>query len=581
MERPFTDRTSVREILARWPATRGVFERAGLMGCGGPQGPNEPLSFFANMHHVPLEPLRRSLDEAIRTGRPPAGRPLAVAPAAPLAFEPVHRYAPFLLASVVLTLTLGATLGMVNLARLTTPWFGGLPQLSVRAHGFVQVFGFIGLFVMGIACHVLPRFATRPLGAPSLTRMMLGLQFGGVVAIAAAFMLREDVIRWMWAAGSLALVAAGAIFLAVVVRTLGGAEGTGRFARWVMAGAGWQAIAAFGSLIAAWQNDVTIVRAIWPAAVWGFAGSWIFGIGRRIFPGFLGWQPRASRAENGAFIAYQAAVALCAATAWPTAAGPSPLLATLGALGLLVAVPLYSWCLGIGAHPRTRHDVESGYQRYVFAGWAWLFVALAMGPLWTLVATMRGGAVPPLVADFARHALAFGFVTQIMMGVATRILPVFTGNALWSPRARSAAFYLLNVSMVLRGLEVVVAAGFVPDAWPLIAIAGPPAVAAVVLFALNVVFTLYGRPAAAAHRPGPVPLADRRVAEILETPGALDVLVEAGFTPLKNPVMRATLAGGVTLRQACGLKGVPLEPLVARLEALQPRPAAIPLRLVR
>jgi hypothetical protein len=192
-----------------------------------------------------------------------------------------------------------------------------------------------------------------------------------------------------------------------------------------------------------------------------------------------------------------------------------------------------------------------------------------MGPLWTLVATLRGSAVPPLVTDFARHALAFGFVTQIMMGVATRILPVFTGNALWSPRARTAAFHLLNVSVALRALEAVVAMGFLPAAWPLIAIAGPPAVAAVALFALNVVFTIFGRPATAGVAAVPAVMADRYVGDILKIPGAFDLLIEAGFTPLKNPVLRAAMAGSVTLRQACSLKDVPLDPLVSRLEALQ------------
>lgn len=427
-------------------------------------------------------------------GRRGAGRPLTVAPAAPLAFEPAHRYVPFLLVSIALTLTFGATLGMINLARLTTPYFGGMPASSARAHAFVQVFGFVGLFVMGIACHVVPRLTGRPLAAPSLTRMIVGLQCGGVLAIVAAFMLSEEQIRWAWLAGSLALVGAGSMFLFVIARTIGGLNTNVRFGRWVIAGAGWQVVAGCGSLIAAWHNDITIVPALWPAALWGFAGSWIFGIGRRIFPGFLGWQPRAARAESVAFVIYQAAVALSTVAAWPALNEPPAALVAAGALGLLIAVPLFSWCLGVGTVVMARHDVESGYQRYVVAGWLWLIVALGMGPLWALASALRGGVVPLLVTDFARHALAFGFVTQIMMGVATRVLPAFTGNVLWSPRARTAAFYLLNASVVLRALEVVVAVGFVPAAWPLIAIAGLPAVAAVVLFALNVVFTIFGRP---------------------------------------------------------------------------------------
>jgi uncharacterized protein involved in response to NO len=138
-----------------------------------------------------------------------------------------------------------------------------------------------------------------------------------------------------------------------------------------------------------------------------------------------------------------------------------------------------------------RHDAQAGYQQYILAAWLWLHVALVFGPLWAIVAEMRGTGTPPLVTDFARHALAFGFVAQVMMGVATRVLPNFTGNPLWSPPARTATFYLLNLSILLRGLEAVVAVGIAPAAWPFIALAGPPALAAVVLFALNVVLTIY------------------------------------------------------------------------------------------
>lgn len=567
-EDPFADDMTIREILIRWPATRSVFERAGLAGCGGPNGPDERLDFFANVHHVPLEPLKQSLQEVIRPHSPRAGRELAIAPAAALAFEPVHRYVPFLLASVALTLTFGATLGMINLARLTTPWFGGMPVGSVRAHAFVQVFGFVGLFVIGIACHVLPRFAGRPLAAASLTKPILVSQLVGVLTIAGAFMRHDEPIGWAWAVGSFTLVVAGAMFLVVVSRTVAGLRGPERFGRWVIAGAAWQTIAACGSLVAAWRGDAAIVQALWPAALWGFAVSWIFGIARRIFPGFLKWQPRAAGAETPAFVVYQVGVALCTAAAWPMSGAPPRTLVVSGALGLSVAAVMFSWCLGVRVVRPIRHDIESGYQRYVPTAWLWLFVALAVGPFWTLAAEARGSVVPLLVTDFGRHALAFGFITQVMMGVATRVLPVFTGNALWSPRARTAAFYLLNVSLVVRALEIVVSVGILPAAWPVIAAAGPPAVAAVVLFACNVVFTIYGHPATAAAAT-PIAIADRRVGDLLRISGALDLLVAAGFTPLQNPAMRAALGGTVTLRQACGMRNVPLEPIVARLAELE------------
>ncbi|HCV27581.1 MAG TPA: hypothetical protein DGB32_04590, partial [Dehalococcoidia bacterium] len=40
-------------------------------------------------------------------------------------------------------------------------------------------------------------------------------------------------------------------------------------------------------------------------------------------------------------------------------------------------------------------------------------------------------------------------MTQTIMGVMSRVLPVFTGNPFWSVRARTASFVLLNLSVAI------------------------------------------------------------------------------------------------------------------------------------
>lgn len=67
------------------------------------------------------------------------------------------------------------------------------------------------------------------------------------------------------------------------------------------------------------------------------------------------------------------------------------------------------------------------------------------------------------------------------------------------------------------------------------------------------------------------------MSELLAVPGALEALLEAGFTPLANPAARALLAPTVTLRQAIALRGLEsacADALVARLAALAPEGAA-------
>lgn len=53
-------------------------------------------------------------------------------------------------------------------------------------------------------------------------------------------------------------------------------------------------------------------------------------------------------------------------------------------------------------------------------------------------------------------------------------------------------------------------------------------------------------------------LLEARVAQVIEeVPGALELLVTHGFTPLATPAMRRVLAPTVTLRQALRLRSLP------------------------
>jgi hypothetical protein len=54
------------EVVAKYPATRKVFDKHGLRGCGGPIGPREPVAWFARLHNVPLQQLLDELNEATR-----------------------------------------------------------------------------------------------------------------------------------------------------------------------------------------------------------------------------------------------------------------------------------------------------------------------------------------------------------------------------------------------------------------------------------------------------------------------------------------------------------------------------------
>ncbi len=202
------------------------------------------------------------------------------------------------------------------------------------------------------------------------------------------------------------------------------------------------------------------------------------------------------------FILYQIGTAAWVIGAWQ---GTDSLVLTVvraaGAVLMIASVAGYTACLGLFTSTGPLfgcaiRSPQSGWEKYVFAAWGWLFTSLILGPGAALVRTFTGGTESLLVFDFARHALAFGFAAQMVLGVASRVVPNFTGKPLWSPRARDAAFYLLNASMAVRALEVPIGLGFWAHAWNLIAWSGPLGVLAMVLFAINILMTVRQRPAA-------------------------------------------------------------------------------------
>ncbi len=407
-------------------------------------------------------------------------------------------FVPFFVASLTLTLTWGATLGMINLARLTADWgLGTLPRPSVWAHAYVQVFGFIALFIMGVAYHVVPRFVGSTLQRPRLVSWSFWLQLAGVVVIACGFFHDAWFTRPLWIAGSVALVAAATLFATVIVATIASGVPTREpFRRWLLAGVSWMVVAALLALVAALANDVAWHRVLWTASLFGFITSWIFGVGRRILPIFLGCRPRWERAERAIFIAYQAGATAWTIGAWPNGdSGTWTLVRVSGAALVIAAVVAYTAGLGLFARIGplwgcAARNPQDGWQRYVFAAWCWLFAGLAAGPGFAIATAITGATPPLLVLDFARHAMAFGFAAQMVVGVASRVVPNFTSKPLWSSNARDAAFYLLNASMLFRALEVPIAFGVLVNAWSWIAWSGPPGVLAIALFALNIFMTV-------------------------------------------------------------------------------------------
>ncbi|MDE2484868.1 MAG: DUF542 domain-containing protein [candidate division NC10 bacterium] len=585
----FTSTTTVDDVVHADPALSRVLNAHGIDTCCGGSA---TLAEAAHVRSIDLDELLANLNRSSKPPDQPAtavtepARPYAApacevtAPAPPV--QPPHPavavprptgYVRFFTASLLFVLTFGSTLGALTLATLTLPWsfLGGLSTDSAKlAHGYAQVFGFAALFIMGVAYHVIPRFKGAPLAAPGLASTSFWLQAGGVLAITVGVLAGPSVAGPTQVAGAIALLAAALSFGWVIHRSVAAGPPTPEgFERYLRTGCAWLVVAAALAVATAAGLD-SLQPTVWEAALWGFGASWILGMSLRIVPVFLGLPPLSQRTSGTLFAGYQLATLAWVIVAVIETWTPLPGLRALAGALLALMVGVFVLKLGILGPWEDQGKVgDRGYEKFLAAAYVWLLVALVCVPTWSAAAALAGEPMPALVLDFGRHAFTLGFLTQMIIGVAARLIPVFAGTPLWSKGWRDAAFYLLNAAVVVRGLEVLVEVVGLSDMWPYISFSGLLGVGAFAAFAVNVFMTVRAHPPTATSAPTRgEPMADNLVADLLTIPGALELLVSRGLRPLQNPEMRAAMAPTVTLRQACRIHSIELEPLLAELGKL-------------
>lgn len=569
-----TSVSSVREVLRVYPATRAVFERYGLAGCGGSAGPDEPIGVFARAHEVEPKALLSALRQV--AGRPASGKPAPAAQAEP------EEYRSFLRAAVLIGAIAGAALGAVNLTWIATWGFTGMmptwtwwPAL-VQAHGNAQLYGWCGLFIMGIAGHSLPRMLQKPPLSRGMLRTLFGLVLGGILLGLVAQPLADQPLP-----GRLFVLAAALQWVGVLLYSRWVLKTIGRPAEphvaFISAGTLWFAIGATLRLVLSAQAvraGALVPEAAFNAAYlhamgWGFLLSYVLGYSMRLLPAFVGLPPAKRRPAWGA-------------VACVTAGGLAEV--TARALGLpflsagAVFVSAVGIALAIGALQLWSPPLDSGDRdtlwlaRFARTAYGWLAIAAiilvglriaeVISPLSLLYQHAFGGAM--------RHALTVGFVSLMMVGVAWRILPIFSGAERPQPALVPTVYGLLLAGCALR-VSGQMASGLWGGAWYLpMGLSGWLETFGIALFARDVLRLLQGTPAGVqlpdAGEPVELSLSAPVGPLVAHRPWLVTVFAQHGMGQVSNPVFQRTVGQRVTVSQACRRFQVEPEPFLRELQ---------------
>ena len=415
----------------------------------------------------------------------------------------------FVVSALVVALTAGFGLGLwLLLARTLGLSTGELPWVAlVQVHGTIQLFGFAGMFLMGVGLHVLPRFRA----APPTPRSLALIAYTTTVSAILLRAITQPVLSFpgrpiLLPLSGFLLVVGTTAFAIGALRALRGGANAHRPDELVMAAGVIAAPIAAILFMLEFPLDAPVLladqraddRAGWTMLLACLATA-ILGVWARLAPGFTATPPpRPSRLLAGATLWFIGATGVAAGIAF----APFVLLA-----GLVTIV----WALGVFGATIARQGLVSHARLTRVAVRSALVWALAGSALlaWYQIRTLVAGAEPSyLELSAARHAFALGFVTLMIFGVAARALPSFLGRRLWSERLQLATLVLGNAGVALRvfpqGLGVQGdAAGWV------VASSGAFAYAALALFAVNVLRTVFGPSMSAPPRDAPVPITMR------------------------------------------------------------------------
>lgn len=371
----------------------------------------------------------------------------------------------------------------------------------IQAHGHAQVFGWIGTFILGIGFYSIPKMRrTTPFAMVTPWTCWVMWTSGVLMRWAVS------VYDWHWRAmlpisAALELVAFLIFFRVVATHKPAPANNAAviprpKFERWIFV-----VIAGTSGLLATLAANLggTIwlaVRGTSPAftpgfdqrflvlMAWGFMVPFVWGFSARWLSTFIGAPKPCDRGLAVILILNTLGV------------GAAQFGIFKAAVVLLAGGAVMSnFALRLVFRPvqaaKTK-GVHVSFPYFVRLAYAWLVIAALLG-VWAAFAKEPVG-----IWGASRHALTVGFVSTMVFAIGQRVLPAFSGmRLLFSTKLMFAALALLTMGCTLRvSSEVLAYQGYVASAWRWLLVSAVTELAAVTLFAVNMVATFCTKPPA-------------------------------------------------------------------------------------
>jgi uncharacterized protein involved in response to NO len=565
--------TIIKNLVKKHPETLSVFRKYNLVVAGGVRGPNEPLAFFAKAHEVDYDEIVKELKAAIEKG------PDKNTETIELVEDKV--YEKFFKTAILMALTIGVTVGAIVLTYIgKNQNFHYVLHKLVQTHGHAQLFGWVGLCIIGFAYYIVPRVKNVELKYRELTTTSFWLIVTGtVIRIFAQPYANESTNIFLPISGLLEFMAIALFAFIILSTVLASQEKKEPYDKFIVAGVSWFLVCGLMNFIMDvvmfFTNTNEIPRTFYSPFVHvfllGFAFMFIFAVNIRTVYAFLDVGTARVRAVNTTFWLLNLTLPIYFIA--HTFNYNSPFLLKVSYLTIyLVAFSILLFVYGIRIFEKSTRELDDvvmdrSYSKTIRTAYVWLIIGvLILGAKPFLKAFSEPQY---LFHGAANHAIAVGFVTLMIIGYASKMVPTFKGVGMYSIKLADLSFYLINIGCFLR-VSTQIMIGLSNDSYyALIGFSGWIEFTAIGIFGYNVWKTMNaededeieGQQEALTEITG-----DTNIAIAIDQyPEILDVFLEFGFKQLSNPVARKTVAKMFTIKQATKIHPVDVDTLLKAL----------------
>ncbi len=490
-------------------------------------------------------------------------------------------YEKFVKTAIILTLTVGVTFGAIILSYIAIRLnFNSIYYALIQAHGHAQLYGWVGLCIMGFSLYIIPRVKNTELRSRNLTSICYVLIVASLVLRTTIQPLSFPGTRFLLPISSICETVSICLFVLIILRTiLASKEKKGIFDKFFKAGVIWFLISTglnFAMVMYIYKHALLeIPRAVFSPYVhlylFGFVCMFIFAINIRTVYAFLDIKPVREKPVNLTFWILNLSIPVYFVTQM-LADKSNVALRFSQFIVFPMAFAILAFIYGLRVFERSTrelHDVvmDRSYTKTIRTAYIWLIISTMI--LLVIPFLGHGSEMQKRFHGSLNHALTVGFITMMIIGYASKMIPTFKGINMHSQKMSDLTFILINVGCFLRVFsQILVGVSGKKLFYATMGTSGWFELAALGLFGYNLWKTMNTtqvvKPAEAKKLLEVTK--DTKVFDIVDAyPETLQVFIDFGFSQMANPVMRNTMGRVASIEMATRMHNVDMDKFIKAL----------------